>query len=141
MSVFRAAIEHLWHDVRHGARVFVKNPAFTAISVISIAFGTGANVAIFSAADALLLRPLPVLRPDELMTVGARLRLGGLSTRTLASYPDYVDVRTRTQSFDGLVAFASTTAGYALRPGAPPQVKMVTIVSGNFFQVLGVTPE
>ena len=48
-------LERLWQDLRHGARMFVKNPGFTAIAVISIAFGTGGNVAIFSAADALLL--------------------------------------------------------------------------------------
>ena len=120
--------------------MFVKNPAFTAIAVISIAFGTGANVAIFSAADALLLRPLPVPRPTELMTVGFKVRLAGLATRSMTSYADYVDIRERSQSFDSLLAFTSRTAGFNMRPGAPPQVKMTTLVSGNFFRALGIVP-
>ena len=73
MRTILVAVEHVWQDLRHGARVFARNPALTAISVISIAFGTGANVAIFSVTDALLLRPLPVKRPSELLTVGSRV--------------------------------------------------------------------
>jgi len=130
-------LDRFWQDIRHGCRVFAKNPAFTAIAVISIAFGTGANVAIFSAADALLLRPLPVPRPGELMTVGSKVKLG-FSTRNTASYLDYIDIRSRSHSFDGLIAYGSRTAGFTMRPGAPPQVKMVTVVSGDFFRVLGV---
>src|SRR6266850_7784552 len=101
----------MFTDLRHACRMFVKNPAFTAIAVMSIAFGTGANVAIFSAADALLLRPLPVVRPGELMTVGTKVRFG-LSTQTIASYPDYVDIRDRAHSFEGLLAFVNQTAGF-----------------------------
>ena len=52
------SVERLWQDLRHGARVFARNPSLTLISIVSIAFGTGANVAIFSMTDALLLRPL-----------------------------------------------------------------------------------
>ena len=63
-------LDGLARDVRHGCRVLAGSPGFTAIAVMSIALGTGANVAIFSATDALLLRPLPIVRPGELMTVG-----------------------------------------------------------------------
>ena len=59
-------------DLRHGIRAFARNPALAAICVISIAFGTGANVAIFSLADALLLRPLPVPQPSGVLTVGSK---------------------------------------------------------------------
>src|SRR5216117_794757 len=114
-------LECVWQDLRHGLRLFAKSPGFTAIAVISIAFGTGANVAIFSAADALLLRPLPVPRPTELVTVGIRVKLAKLATRYVASYPDYVDIRDRTHSFDGLLAYATRTAGFTLHPGATPQ--------------------
>ena len=96
-------VDHVLQDVRHGARVFARNPALTAIAVISIAFGTGANVAIFSVADALLLRPLPVARPSEMLTVGSKIQ-HGLFYQTTASYRDYLDIRDRAQSFDGLVA-------------------------------------
>ena len=133
-------IERLWQDLRHGCRVFAKSPGFTAIAIISIAFGTGANVAVFSAADALILRPLPVPRPTELLTVGSRLHVGRW-TLNAASYPDYLDIRDRSRSFEGLVAFTSGAAGFSARPGAPPQVKTATVVSWNFFRVLGVEPQ
>jgi predicted permease len=133
-------IERLWQDLRHGCRMFAKNPAFTAIAVISIAFGTGGNVAIFSAADALLLRPLPVPRPSELITVGSKIKLG-IATRNAASYLDYLDIRDRNLSFDGLLAFTSRTVGFSAHSGSAPQAKVATIVSGNFFRVLGVEPE
>src|SRR5579863_5091967 len=62
-------LERLWQDLRHGAHMFQKNPGFALIAVISLAFGTGANVAMFSVTDALLLRPLPVPRPGEVLSV------------------------------------------------------------------------
>ena len=129
----------LWRDVRHGARVFAKNPGFTAIAVISIAFGTGANVAMFSLADALLLRPLPVPRPSELVTIGTRVTRG-IATLNVASYPDYLDIRQRTSSFTGLVATVFGTVGFGTRPDASPHVKLVTMVSGDFFDALDVEP-
>src|SRR4029079_18256033 len=63
------------------------------------------------------------------------------STLNVASYPDYVDIRDRSHSFDGLLASTKRLAGFSLQPGTAPQMKMVTLVSGNFFQVLGVEPE
>jgi predicted permease len=133
-------LEGLWQDVRHSARVFLKNPGFTAIAVVSIAFGTGANVAVFSLADALLLRPLPVLRPSEVLTVGTRVQRG-VVTMTVTSVPDYVDIRDRTRSFDGLIGFAYENAAFTVHPNTPPQVKLLTLASANFFRVLGVEPE
>jgi predicted permease len=133
-------LEGLVQDVRHGFRVFMKNPGFTAIAVLSIAFGTGANVAIFSLADALLLRPLPVLRPSEILTVGTKVQRG-LASMNAMSYADYIDTRDRTRSFEDLVAFVSENAAFTPEPGAIPQVKLSTLVSGNFFKALGVEPE
>src|SRR6516165_373039 len=63
-------LERLWQDLVHAARLFSKSPGFVAIAVISIALGTGANVAIFSAVDALVLRPLTVAHPNELYAIG-----------------------------------------------------------------------
>src|SRR5262249_31181046 len=90
-----APVMSLWQDLRHGARVFARNPALTAIAITSIAFGTGANVAIFSVADALLLKPMPVLRPSEMLTVGS-MEKHGVVDRSLASFRDYLDIRDRT---------------------------------------------
>lgn len=126
-------------DVRHAVRAFVKSPGFSAIAVLSIAFGTGANVAVFSAADAILLRPLPVQRPSELVTIGTQVP-SGLATVTVASHPDYIDIRQRAQSFSGIVAFTSRRVGFSATPNAPPRIKFASIVSDNFFKVLGVEP-
>src|ERR1700680_3744745 len=72
-------IERLWQDLRHGWRMLAKNPGFTTVAVISLAIGIGANSAIFSLADALMLRPLPVLRPGEVVTAGTVETFAGFS--------------------------------------------------------------
>ena len=117
--------------------MFARNPGLTAIAVISIGFGTGANVAMFSVTDAMLLRPLPVLAPDDLLAVGSKVRRGTIFN-TRASYLDYVDIRERTQTFSGLLAYDYGTAGVTTRPGGLPRVVMVSFVSDNYFDVLGV---
>jgi predicted permease len=146
MTRVRAAPAACWrwlaglaHDARHGARVFARNPGFTAIAVISIAFGTGANVAMFSLADNLLLRPLPVHRPTEWLTVGSHVRRG-MATFTLMSYPDYVDLRHRARSFSSLIASVFEIASIAKERGAPAQVKLLSFVNGDYFTALGVDP-
>lgn len=132
--------ERLAQDLRHGYRMLVKNPGFTAVAVISIAIGVGANCASFSFADALLLRPLTVLHPSEVVTVGAPESVAGFSS-LLASYRDYVDFRDQSKSFEGLVAFNETTFGLAVGRDSLPQMKYGSMVTGNFFRVLGVEPE
>lgn len=134
-------LEHLWQDARYAVRMLARAPGFTAIAVLSLAVGIGANCAIFSFADALLLRPLPVARPGEVLTVGSRMTIEALGARGLnASYRDYVDLRDRARSFSGLAAFSYVTAGFASRPGAVPSLKMGMLASGNTFQVMGVQP-
>lgn len=130
----------MWQDVRYALRVFAKSPGFTLIAIISIAFGTGANVSMFSLADALLLRPLPVLRPSEILTLGTRIQRG-LVTIQAMSYPDYIDTRERVRSFDGLIGLTYETVALTLEPGGGPHVKVSTLVSANFFKVLGVEPQ
>jgi putative ABC transport system permease protein len=101
-------LEHLWQDLRHAKRMLLKNPGFTFVAVASLAIGIGANSAIFSMADALLLRPLPVLRPSEVVTVGSTSSLASIST-VQASYRDYLDFRDRATSFAGMVAYFDVT--------------------------------
>jgi predicted permease len=132
-------LERFWQDVRHGLRVFARSPGFTAVAILSIACGTGANVAIFSVADALLLRPLPAARPDELLVIGSRVNQGRF-TNTAASYPDYLDFREQIDGFDGMVASTLRPSGISFRAGAPTQVKLLQLVSANFFDVLEVPP-
>src|SRR6478672_5220342 len=96
-------LERLWQDVRYGGRVLAGSPGFASIAILSLAIGIGANCAIFSFADALLLRPLPVARPGQVFTVASTQSMEALGMSTVGvSYPDYLDIRTRSQSFDGL---------------------------------------
>ncbi len=101
----RTWVERAWQDVRYGGRMFAGNPGFAAIAVLSLAIGIGANTAIFSFADALLLRPLPVARPGEVLTVGSTSSADFFGSTLVSSYRDYVDIRDRAKSFDGLTAF------------------------------------
>jgi predicted permease len=134
-------MERLWQDVQYGCRILAGSPGFTSIAVLSLAIGIGANCAIFSFADALLLRPLPVARPGEVLTVGSTASLEALNASTLvSSYRDYVDIRDRNKSFEGLAAFTYLTAGFASDPKAVTKLKMGMLVSGNLFALMGVEP-
>ena len=134
-------LERLWQDIKYGCRMLAGSPGFTSVAVLSLAFGIGANSATFSFADALLLRPLPVARPGEVMTVGSTAAIEAFGVSDLvSSYPDYTDIRDRSTSFDGLVAFRHLTAGFASDPNATPKLKMGMLVSGNLFAVMGVEP-
>jgi macrolide transport system ATP-binding/permease protein len=134
-------LEQLWQDVKYGCRMLVGSPVFTIVSVLSLAVGIGANCAIFSFADALLLRPLSVARPGEIMTVGSTASFEALSASALvASYPEYIDIRDHSKSFEGLGAFTYVTAGFTTDFKAPPKLKMGMLVSDNLFSVMAVEP-
>jgi hypothetical protein len=129
----------LLQDMKFAFRVLLKNRAFTAVAILSLAIGIGANSAMFGVADALLFRPLPVSRPSEVVTVESKApkdTFGGMS------YRDYVDYRDRSKSFDGLIALANpVSVAFSPRPDALPQVKYGMLATGNFFQAMGVRPE
>jgi predicted permease len=134
-------ITQLWQDIRYGYRTLAANPGFTLVAVTSLALGIGANCAIFSFADALLLRPLPVARPGEVLTVGSTTSVEAFGASAIvSSYPDYVDIRDRSRSFSGLAAFTYATAGFTTEPTATPRLKAGMLASGNLFQVMGVEP-
>ena len=129
-------LDNVWQDLRHGARLLIKHPGFTAIAVLSIAFGTGANVAMFNTTDALLLRPLPIRHAEGLFTVGMAVTLGPLAD-TQMSYADFDDVRRRSGTMRSWVAYDTQKSAVALTPESQ-RVRLVTAVSGNFFDELGV---
>src|SRR2546429_3857389 len=107
-------LERFWQDIRYGCRMLAGSPGFASIAILSLAIGIGANSAIFSFADALLLRPLPVARPGEVLTIGSTTNLEALGASALiSSYRDYVDIRDRSKSFEGLAAFREATAGFS----------------------------
>src|SRR5262245_23776203 len=117
------------------------SPAFTIVAVLSLAVGIGANCAIFSFADALLLRPLPVARPAEVLTVGSRSSVEAFNASSLvSSYRDYVDIRDRNKSFEGLAAFSYLAVGFAKDPAATPKITMGMIASSNLLPLMGVEP-
>jgi macrolide transport system ATP-binding/permease protein len=126
-------------EIRHAFRLLARNPGFTAIATLSLALGIGANSAIFSLADALLVRPLPVRDPSSVVTVSTDRPnlsegIGGVS------YPDYCDFRERSQSFEGLAALQLSTFGMAKSARETPQLRVGVMVSDNFYQVMGIRP-
>ena len=128
-------------NLRHALRVLRKDPGFTAVAVGSLALGIGATAAMFTFADAVLLRPLPVKEPDRVMAISAKTASSapvGLSTTI--SYPDYADFRDRNRSFEGLVAASPATFGFSPGPGTLPRIKAGQYVSANYLRALGVEP-
>jgi predicted permease len=122
-------------DFRHSLRLLRKTPGFTAIAVLVLALGIGANTAVFSLVDTLILRPRPG-RIDALVAVFNRDRVKQ-SEYTDFSYPADVDLRNRSGVFDSLMAHSFTTIG--IRDGELTRQAFATIVSSNYFDTLGVT--
>src|SRR5262245_21976674 len=94
----------LWQDLRFGAQMLMKNPGFTMVAVITLALGIGANTAIFSVVNTVLLRPLPYPEPGRL-TQARETDLGRGGMDVAASMPDYREWRKRNQSFSHLAAY------------------------------------
>jgi putative ABC transport system permease protein len=125
----------LWQDVRFGVRMLLKKPVFTAIAVLALALGAGANTAIFSVVNGVLLRPLPFKDPDKLVRLGEwSKQVPGMSI----AYPNFKDWRERNHVFDGLAA--TQFDSYNLTGGDEPERLQGRNVSYNFFDVLGVVP-
>ncbi len=94
-------------DIRYGIRQLIKHPGFSLIAIITLALGIGANTAIFSVVNAVLLKPLPFPAPDELLAVGGVDRTETASPPKLSSmcYPDFFDFRDQNQSFTGMAVY------------------------------------
>ncbi len=130
----------LFGDVRYAIRVLAKTPGFAVVAVLSLALGIGANTAMFSLADALLLRPLPVPAPSNVVTINEAAPDIPIGTVGHISYLDYLDLRNKSKTVEGLTAFLYTPVGVAEKPDALPRLKLALTVSGNFFQAMGVAP-
>jgi len=129
-------------DLKHGARMLTKNPGFAFVAIVSIAIGVGANAAMFSVADTLVLRPLTVPRANDIVTVAAVVPRAGFAPPQSAalSYPDYLDVRDQSQSFTSLFAYRLVVATFATRNDDVARRAFGVAVSGNLFDALGVQP-
>src|SRR6266568_654024 len=128
----------LVQDVKYGLRMLVKNPVFTAVAVLTLALGIGANTAVFSVVNTVLLKPLPYTDPDRLMTVESLDTRHGPAPDPL-SYPDFFDFRARNHVFDHLVTSRDTNM---ILTGAGEPVQLDTeMVTWDLFSALGLRPE
>src|SRR5215212_4782851 len=124
-------------DLRFGLRLLRRSPGFSAVAIVTLALGIGANTAIFSAVDAILIRALPYADPDRLVMVWEDNTAAGFPRNTPAP-GNYYDWARLQQSFSGM---AATRAGFAsLTADGPPEQLFGRRVSQNFFEVLGVRP-
>jgi predicted permease len=130
-------MQTLWQDLRYGARMLLNKPGFTLIAVLMLALGIGANTALFGFVNALLLRPLSgVAEPERLVQVGRQYE--GKNYLSDSSYPDYLDYRDQNTVMSGLAALSY--ASFHLSTGQEAIAVGGELVSGNFFEVLRVTP-
>src|SRR5262245_3194565 len=131
-------IADLWQDLRFGARMLRKQPGFTLVAALTLAFGIGANTAIFSVANALLFRPpVGVAEPGGLVDIGRSHGGGGFSPN---SYPNYVDLRQRATTLDGVYAYPLFPQALSLGNAAGAERIFGAFVSTNYFTVLGAIP-
>ncbi len=130
----------LRQDVRQGVRMLLKNPGFSLVAVASIAVGVAACATMFSVADGMVLRPLPVPRASEVVTINSTAPDDGGRPVGL-SYLAYQDLRTTARSFDGIGAHRVLIASFALRREDQAESRLGFAVSGNIFDVLAVRPE
>jgi putative ABC transport system permease protein len=129
-------METFAQDLRYGLHTLLKNPAFASVAVLSLALGIGANTAIFSLVNGVLLRPLPVEEPDRLVWVWGKFSMGE-TART--SPPDFLDYRAQNQSFERFVAYVESNVN--LTGGAEPERLSGALVTADFFEAFGVRPE
>lgn len=131
----RNSVSVLLHDIRYGLRTLARNPGFAAVAVIALALGIGANTAIFSVVNGVLLKPLPYADPDRLMLVSESSP--GFSSMSVA-YPNFLDWKDQSRSFTGLAAFR--WEDYDLVGTGEPEHLGGRLVSADFFRVLGIKP-
>ncbi|HMY75175.1 MAG TPA: ABC transporter permease, partial [Blastocatellia bacterium] len=130
-------MQTLWQDLRYGARMLAKQPGFTLIAVVILALGIGANATIFSVLDALWLKPLPgVTEPSQLVQVGQTYGGKGFNS---VSFPDYRDYAAQTTAFAAIAAESEQQFHFGTDKAAE-RIKG-SLVTGNYFDVLGVQPK
>jgi len=131
-------LETLLQDVRYGLRQLKRNPGFTAVAVLTLALGIGANTAMFSVVNAALLDPLPYREPSRLVTPWLAKTAFGDSAPGTTTDPDYVQWRAQNQVFDDMAAFQGQT--FNLTGGGEPERLLGAAVTPNLFRLLGVAP-
>ena len=125
-------------DIRYGIRSLLKRPGFTAIALVALALGIGANTAIFSLVNAVVLRPLPFPDPDRLVWVWGNIRSGG-NTASVSPL-DYLDYREQNNTLENLAASFGIPAPVNMTGNGDPERLNASLVTGNYLQTFGVSP-
>jgi predicted permease len=134
-------LENTLQDVRYGFRMLVKNPGFTIVAVLTLALGIGANIAVFSVVNTILLRPLPFRDPQQLTWLAGNNGVGGLSDQTYR-VDVYEEIQRHSQSFQDVTAYVPyyDYSDFKLTGYGEPKPVSGVWVAGNFFQTLGIQP-
>jgi predicted permease len=128
-------MDTLWRDIRYGMRIISKNPGFTALAVLVLALGIGVNTAIFSLVNAMLLRPLEIDRPEQIIGLYSKNTEKPDSYRSF-SYPNYIDIRDRNAVFTSLAAHDLAIVG--INEGDTTRRTFAELVTSNYFSTFGV---
>jgi predicted permease len=152
-SRWEATVDGIWQDVRLSVRMLAKSPGFTLVAVLSLALGIGANTAIFTLLNQVLLKTLPVRAPEQLVTFGPSLNggvLGGVDLGFLDQYPWYFarQLQENPGPFRGIASYGSFSNKASVRlpvesgkgSSSPAVLAPVSLVSGNYFNVIGAQP-
>src|SRR2546423_9526090 len=128
---------HLVRDLHHGVRMLRKAPAFTAVAILTLALGIGANVAVFSLVDVVLFRPLPITTPGEVVRV-VEGQTKGDTRGPFISFPSYLQFRQHLSSISGLAAYVDRfPVNFSAGEHGSERIDC-GMVTGNYFQALGV---
>src|SRR6185503_6888729 len=130
-------LETLWQDVRYAARTLRKSPGFTVVAVLALAIGIGANTAIFSLVDAVRARALPYKDPSGLVQLWGNVQRARVERRG-NSYPDFLDWRAQSKSFEDIAAVDTQTV--TLAGIEDPERLLAEFASASYFSLLGVRP-
>src|SRR5881296_3864156 len=123
-------------DLTHGCRMMLRSPGFTIVVIAALALGIGANTAVFSVVDAVLLKPLPYKNPDHIVSVAGRFTgIGIPDDRNAISPPEFLDLRRFPTAFSDVSAMQATS--YNIRVGDIPERISGAVVSASFFRVFG----
>jgi predicted permease len=129
------SLESLLQDLRYGARTLRKSPGFSLVAILTLALGIGANTAIFSVVNGVLINPLPFEKPDQIVAISEKIPN---FEKASMSYPNFVDERKMNRTFTSMAAFRGT--GYNLSGAGEPERLHGEMISAGFFEILGVKP-
>jgi len=129
-------LETFWSDIRYGFRTLLKNPGFATVAILTLALGIGANTAMFSAVNAVLLRPLPFTQPERLVQLW---ETESAVPQAPFAAPDFVDWRAQNQTFDDMTIYTWPQSLNLSGAGEPEHISGV-LTQANFFSVLGSAP-